>query len=170
MRLDTREERYLKKAANAAKYPFAVAAVNFSDDANIAYLARSLACFGGDSVHVIGKIPDNKALVKYSGSLNRFIPFYGYSKPSDFIKFIKAEGWTIVSAELTEGAVDFHTLRFDKTKKYMFVVGNESDGVPQEILTASALIAYIPMPGIGYCLNTSQTANIIFYEYAKQQT
>ncbi len=170
MRVDTREERYLKKAANAAKYPFAVAAVNFSDDANIAYLARSLACFGGDSVHVIGKIPDNKALVKYSGSLNRFIPFYNYKTPGHFIDYCRKNDWMIISAELIEGAVDFHTLRFDKTKKIMFVVGNESNGIPLDIIAASDVISFIPMPGVGWCLNTSQTANIIFYEYAKQQT
>ncbi len=168
MRTETREERYVNKLANAAKYPFAVAACNFSDDANIAYLTRSLACFGGESVHVIGKVPDNKTLMKYSGTLNRFIPLFNYSTPTDFIDYCRRNDWLIVSAELTEKAIDFHTVKFDKSKKYMFVVGNESDGVPLEILTASAIVTFVPMPGVGFCLNTSQTGNILFYEYAKQ--
>jgi tRNA(Leu) C34 or U34 (ribose-2'-O)-methylase TrmL len=47
------------------------------------------------------------------------------------------------------------------------VVGNESTGVPIEILLNSEKI-YIPMPGVGFCLNTSQAANIVLYEAVKQ--
>ena len=36
-----------------------------------------------------------------------------------------------------------------------------------EILRNSDKV-YIPMPGVGFCLNTSQTANIFLYEAAKQ--
>lgn len=164
----TREERYLAKMPHAEKYPVSVACVNFADDANVAYLARSLACFGGSEVHVIGKVPDNKTLMKYSGTHSRFIKFFEYKTPGDFINYCKDNNWLIVSAELTEGAVDFHTVKFDN-RKYMFVMGNESDGVPIEILAVSDIIAYIDMPGFGYCLNTSQTGNILFYEYAKQK-
>ncbi len=168
MRTETREQRYQNKSATAVRHRFAVAACNFTEDANVGYLARSLACFGGESVHVIGRIPDNKTLMKYSGTVNRFLPFFNYSTPGEFIDYCRENNWTIVSAELTEGAVDFHTVKFDKNKKYMFVVGNESDGVPVDIVATSDIVTYIPMPGFGFCLNTSQTGNIIFYEYARQ--
>ena len=46
-------------------------------------------------------------------------------------------------------------------------MGNEEVGVPPEILQ-SADVVYIPMPGVGYCLNTAQTANIILYEAVRQ--
>jgi tRNA(Leu) C34 or U34 (ribose-2'-O)-methylase TrmL len=47
------------------------------------------------------------------------------------------------------------------------VVGNETTGVPTQILVNSKII-YIEMPGVGYCLNTAQTANIMLYEAVKQ--
>jgi len=47
------------------------------------------------------------------------------------------------------------------------VVGNEQAGIPTEILARSDVV-YIEMPGVGYCLNTAQAANIILYEAIKQ--
>jgi tRNA G18 (ribose-2'-O)-methylase SpoU len=167
-RTETREERYLAKMANAARWPVSVCTVNFANDANVAYLARSLACFGGTEMHVIGKVPTNKELMKYSGTHSRFIKFHAHKTPYDFIDYCKINNWQIISAELVEGAVDFHTVKFSKEQQYVFVLGNESIGVPVEILTASAMACYIPMPGFGFCLNTSQTGNILLYEYAKQ--
>jgi len=29
-------------------------------------------------------------------------------------------------------------------------------------------VVYVEMPGVGYCLNTAQTANILLYEAVKQ--
>ncbi len=169
-RTETRVERYLNKLGKAKRYPVSVACVNFSQDANVGYLARALACFGGSLMHVIGKMPNDVELKKYSGSVceEGLMGFFDFSTPGEFIKYCKDEGWIIVSAELTEGAVDFGTVKFDKNKGYMIVVGNESDGIPLEILRASDIITYIDMPGYGYCLNTSQTGNIMLYEYAKQ--
>jgi len=40
--------------------------------------------------------------------------------------------------------------------------------VPPEILRKS-LPVHVPMPGIGYCLNTSQAANVILYEIMRQK-
>ena len=48
-----------------------------------------------------------------------------------------------------------------------FVVGNETTGVPAEIAHTTTNIV-IPMPGAGFCLNTSQAANIVVYEAVKQ--
>jgi tRNA(Leu) C34 or U34 (ribose-2'-O)-methylase TrmL len=47
------------------------------------------------------------------------------------------------------------------------VVGQEQSGVPVDILVNSEKVC-IPMPGAGYCLNTSQAANIFLYEATKQ--
>jgi tRNA G18 (ribose-2'-O)-methylase SpoU len=47
------------------------------------------------------------------------------------------------------------------------VVGNEESGIPPEIILNSDVI-YVEMPGVGFCLNTAQAANIILYEAVRQ--
>ena len=61
--------------------------------------------------------------------------------------------------------ITVHHFNFDS--HVALVVGNEQIGIPVEILQNSEVV-YIPMPGVGYCLNTSQTANIMLYEATKQ--
>ena len=56
---------------------------------------------------------------------------------------------------------------FDFSRHVCLVLGHEEHGVPIEILNNSDKI-YIPMPGVGFCLNTSQAGNIILYETIKR--
>ena len=56
---------------------------------------------------------------------------------------------------------------FDFDDHICIVTGNETTGVPVEILNNSEKI-YIPMDGVGFSLNTSQAANIAAYEAVKQ--
>ena len=47
------------------------------------------------------------------------------------------------------------------------VLGHEKTGVPVEFIINGDSI-YIPMPGIGFCLNTSQAGTAIMTEYVRQ--
>jgi tRNA(Leu) C34 or U34 (ribose-2'-O)-methylase TrmL len=40
-------------------------------------------------------------------------------------------------------------------------------GIPSDILKISTKV-FIDMPGVGFCLNTSQAANVFLYEVSKQ--
>ena len=68
---------------------------------------------------------------------------------------------------MCEDSESIQTYDFDFTQPICIVVGNEETGIPIEILNNSDKI-FIPMPGVGYCLNTSQAANILLYEATTQ--
>lgn len=148
-------------------YPISLCCVNFQCDGNLGYLLRAAACFGATSVHVIGSVPDRKTLNPSSGTLYDYVEIIQHANPRDFLDFAEREGYNIVSAEITDGAIPISTYSFDYSSHNIMVVGNEESGVPPEILKNSDKV-YIPMPGVGYCLNTSQTANILLYEAVKK--
>ena len=81
--------------------------------------------------------------------------------------YAKAEGLRVVSAELSENSTPIDIFTFDYSSRLVLVVGQEHTGVPIEILKNSDQV-YIPMPGPGFCLNTSQAANILLYEAVRQ--
>jgi tRNA G18 (ribose-2'-O)-methylase SpoU len=134
MRDKTRNERYNEKAKSAKTFPISLTTINFRCDENLGYLIRSAACFGAESVNVIGSVPPRSILNPLSGSLHDY---------------------------------DLDTFSFNFEKKISIIVGNETSGVPIELL-ANSIPVYIEMPGIGFCLNTSQAANILLYEAVKQ--
>lgn len=165
-RTETRAQRYEAKAKVAKSLPFSFCATNFTCDGNIAYLARALACFGGRDIHVIGKkIADNE-LNRLSGGHSKLVNFVYHSNPLKFLEFAREQNYKLLCAELTDNAVSLHDYKFDYSVHNVIIVGNEMDGVPVELINNSQVI-YIPMIGRGFCLNTSQTANVMAYEFAK---
>jgi len=167
VREETRRERYDKKHKIAKKYPISLCAINFRVDDNLGYLVRSAACFGAERLYVVGHVPSRRSIKSSSGSLIDYVEIVSFSTPRDFVDHTKSEGIQIVSAELVEGARRLSTYNFRFDRPLCLVVGNESSGVPSEIISNSDVI-YIKMPGIGYCLNTSQVANLLLYESVKQ--
>lgn len=163
----TRRQRQDNKPG--ASFNVSICATNFVNNANVAYLARSLGCFGGKSLHIIGKIPPHAEMRKYSGTSQDLIEVIQHQNPVDFITFCAQNGIKIIAVELDESAIDIKSMRdFSRDEEVCFVVGNEMDGVPVEIMKAAEQVVYIPMPGKGFCLNTSQTGNIMLYEYYRR--
>lgn len=169
----TRRDRYNQKIANGEvrNYPFSICAVNFQCDENIAYLIRTAACFGLQDVHVIGSLPHYEDVRRKSGTLHDFVNIHQYSNPSQFLDYARRTGMHVISVELTDNAFNIHDVNVPKlVNEYghvCFVVGNETTGVPAEISLSTPSV-FIPMPGVGACLNTSQAANIMVYEAVKQ--
>ncbi len=167
MRDKTRRQRYDSKKKTAKTFPISVATINFKHDGNIGYLIRSAACFGADRVHVIGSLPKRKILNPLSGSLVDYINIEQHDGPSKFLEYAKTNNIKLISAELCENSESIESYNFNFTQPICIVVGHEEVGIPSEILNNSDKI-YIPMPGVGYCLNTSQAANILLYEATTQ--
>ena len=166
-RTATRKERYEKKRDAAKSFPISLGCVNFMHDGNLGYLIRAAACFGVSDIHVIGSVPDRKTLNPLSGSLYDYVKIIQHSSPSSFIFYTKERKTQIVAAEICKNSQSIHTYKFNFDRPTCLVVGHEECGVPIEILQKSDVIN-IPMPGVGYCLNTSQAANILLYETIKQ--
>ena len=167
MRAETRRDRYDKKLKTAKKYPISLCAINFRDDDNLGYLVRSAACFGAERLYVVGHVPERSCLKAPSGSLTDYVEIEQFSRPAEFLIHAQLEGIQVVCAELVEGARPLSAYNFNFDRPICLVVGNEQIGIPSEILARSDIV-YIEMPGVGYCLNTSQAANIMLYEAVKQ--
>jgi len=167
VRQATRRQRYDSKLKNAKKYPISLCAINFRIDDNLGHLIRSAACFGADRIYVVGHLPSRADIKGSSGSLYDYVTIEQFSTPREFVAEMQNREIKIIAAELVEGARPLDSFNFSFDSDICLVVGNEQTGVPPEILVSSDVI-YIPMPGLGYCLNTAQAANIVLYEAVRQ--
>ena len=167
MRLKTRRERYDKKLSRAKKFPIELVTVNFHHDVNLAYLVRAAACFGIPVINVIGSIPPRRVINQLSGSTLDYVHIKKFSTPSEFMEYKRKNNINLVSVELQANAAPLQHYNFDFSSKVCIVAGHETTGIPSEILLNGDIV-YIPMPGVGFCLNTSQAANIVLYEAVNQ--
>lgn len=167
-RKETRVERYNTKLKNAKTIPVSLATINFEKEGNLGFLIRSAACFGVKNIYCIGQIPARSKLQSYSGSLIDYVNLIQLSTPHDLIEHCRSNNLKLVAAELCDDAVNLFDYSFSPTLEYVIVVGSEEIGVPAEILHHADNV-YIEMKGVGFCLNTAQTGNIMLAEYSRQQ-
>ena len=131
---------------------------------------RAASVFGAFEVCCIGSTPKRSIMRDLSGGTYDIINFKQFSNPTDLIQYCRDEDIKMISFELSTEhfpAVPLSEYRFDFTRRSVIIVGHESFGVPNEILAHSDRV-YIQSDGIGFCLNTSQAANIALYIASQQ--
>ena len=130
----TRRNRYDDKKQSAKAYPISLCCINFMHDGNLGFLIRSAACFGAETVHVIGSVPARSTLNAPSGSLYDYVKIKKHATPSEFLDFVKINKIRLVSAEICEDSKPIASYSFDFIDDLVLVVGNEQSGIPTEIL------------------------------------
>ena len=88
------------------------------------------------------------------------------SSKVSFLKEKKSQGFEIIVTHLDERAVSFR--KIDYTQKILLVMGNEKEGVSQEVIAQADKIIYIPMKGMVQSLNVSVATALILYEAQRQ--
>ena len=151
----------------AITYPVSLACVNFQSDGNLGYLIRSAACFGAEEVLVIGSVPDYRTLRQLSCGTASWMTIKSFRNPSEYLAYTRENDVQVISLELTDDSINIMDYEFPKDRKISILTGNESYGVPAEIIMNSDCL-YIPNPGYGACMNTAQAANVALYEYVRQ--
>lgn len=85
----------------------------------------------------------------------------------DIIDNLRAEGYRIVAAEITDDAVPLDdTYTWDSKSAVIF--GEEQNGIEQEILDLVDDVVYIPMYGSIRSFNVGVSSGIFMFSYANQ--
>lgn len=136
------------------------------DLGNIGTIIRSCNAFGVDTILCTSGTADvysPKAVrATMGGILNVKII---YLDDIEKINLLKKMGYKIVTTSLkTQNSID----SIDYNNKYIFVMGNEANGVSKEILDISDFVVKIPMNEKIESLNVGVATSIILYEQYKK--
>ncbi len=86
---------------------------------------------------------------------------------SDVISFLKGSGYIFYAGLLNDKSkLLFET---DFNEKCVLVVGNEGDGISEEMQRICDAPVLIPMPGGAESLNVATAASVMVYEYIRQR-
>ena len=84
------------------------------------------------------------------------------------LKKLKKQGFQIVATRLVGNSVDFR--KVDYTKPTVIVVGNELEGVSEEVGKVADFNVVIPMYGMAQSLNVSVATAVLLYEAERQRS
>lgn len=83
------------------------------------------------------------------------------------LNFLKKEGYTFYAGILNEESNSLFETKF--SEKCVIVVGNEGDGISEEMQRLCDKFVIIPMPGGAESLNVATAASVMVYEYLRQR-
>lgn len=80
---------------------------------------------------------------------------------------LKSKGYEIIGIEQTTNSIMITDFTIDQSKKYALVLGNEVEGISDEVLPNIDVFLEIPQLGTKHSLNVSVCGGIVMWEFAK---
>ena len=124
-------------------------------------IGASEVCFmGKEEEHRLGKVR------RAAASSRDNIRWY-FSEETDLHKIVP-EGKSIVAIETADNASCIYDTKLPEN--VAFIVGSESHGLNEELLSQCDMGVYIPVPGPTRSLNVSHAAAVALFEWIRQMT
>lgn len=142
---------------------------NIRSAQNVGSLFRTADAAGIDKIYLIGITPTpkdrfgkpNNDIKKTALGAENSILYEHKKTILPLIKRLKKEGYKIISIEQSDTSVDYKKVK--KFNKNVFILGNEVEGLPKNVLRESDVVAEIPMKGIKESLNVSVAGGIFLF-------
>jgi tRNA (guanosine-2'-O-)-methyltransferase len=134
------------------------------DPFNGAAVIRSCEAFGVSALHVIERAKPFLTATSVTKGSHRWVDVHAYQKPASAIARLKADGYILVAAD---AGGELLPEDLANIPKLALVLGNEHDGVSEELLSAADKRVRVPMRGFVESLNVSATAAILLSHATK---
>jgi tRNA G18 (ribose-2'-O)-methylase SpoU len=160
----------IEEFKNAPKTPIIVILDNIRSLNNIGSVFRTSDAFLIEKIILCGITakPPHKDIQKTALGATESVDWEYIEEISEAIKSLKKSGFTIVSIEQTENAVELQNVTIEAKKKYAIIFGNEVKGVQQEVVNQSDYCVEIPQFGTKHSFNISVSAGIVLWEFFKK--
>lgn len=114
---------------------------------------------------ITGK-PPHKEIDKTALGATDVVPWEYHKDAVKLIRELKAQGIIILALEITRNAVTYYKVKY--SFPVCLIVGNEVNGIPQEILNLCDAVIDIPMLGRASSLNVATACGIALFEIIRQ--
>lgn len=134
---------------------------------NVGSVFRSADSFKVDRVWLCGicAVPPSPEIHKSALGAEFSVDWVYEKETMDAVRKLKEDGYVVLSVEQTVNSIKLDKFVPEPGKKYALVLGNEVDGVQQEVVDASDGVLEIPQFGTKHSLNISVTAGIVLWHF-----
>jgi len=134
---------------------------------NVGAMFRTADACGVSKLFLVGYTakPPKPQIDKVSLGAEKWMPWKYKKDLKKLIKSLKKKKVFVVGLEKTNFSEELGVIKnFVQEKDVALIVGNEVEGISEEILELCDLVAHIPMYGKKESLNVSVAAGIAMYE------
>ena len=152
------------------KIPLVVVLDNVRSMHNVGAAFRTADAFLVEKIILCGITPKppHREIHKAALGATESVDWQFYESVKEAVIDLKTLGYEVVGIEQTSNSVMITDFEINKTKKYALVLGNEVEGISDEILTDLDVCLEIPQLGTKHSLNVSVCGGIVMWEFFKK--
>ena len=134
---------------------------------NVGSIFRTADSFLLEGIYLLGitATPPHREIQKTALGATESVNWKHFENPLDGIADLKMRGFKIISIEQVENPVFLNDFKPSKNEKYAIVMGNEVEGVGEDIIKASDLCIEVPQFGTKHSLNVSVCAGLLGWDF-----
>jgi len=154
--------------AGLPRLPITVVLENLRSSFNVGAIFRSCECARIEKLITCGITahPPNEKVIKTSMGAWEFVPHEHVETAGEAIGRVRAEGVPLVALETTSKSVSIYRTKI--ARPVCLFLGNEAQGLSQEVLEAADQILEIPLLGYKNSLNVSVALGVTLFEILRQ--
>lgn len=134
---------------------------------NVGSIFRTADSFLLEGIYLLGitATPPHREIQKTALGATESVNWKHFENPLDGIADLKMRGFKIISIEQVENPVFLNDFIPSKNEKYAIVMGNEVEGVSEELIKESDFCIEVPQFGTKHSLNVSVCAGILVWDF-----
>ena len=157
----------LEEVKSIPRLPISILVENVRSVHNVGSIFRSADGFGAEKIYLTGytAYPPRLDLSKTALGAEKSVPWEHIESPINAAKEIISNGISLVLLEQTIKSKPIYDLNW--SFPLCFIVGNEVEGVSEELSKLATIHAEIPMRGVKQSLNVSVSTGVAGYEFSR---
>lgn len=140
-----------------------VACAPFKSNVNLSNIVRTASCCGVRKIIATGQAKIDKTVAR-DGADEIEIAMHRTLPP--VLKELKQQGYTLVGLEQTTNSTLLSQYAFPR--RTTLVVGNERQGLTDDVLVLLDAVVEIPVYGLPYSFNVANATAMALYEFCRQ--
>ena len=151
---------------SSEKSPLIIIADNVRSMHNVGSIFRTSDAFLVEKIYLCGitPTPPHREIQKTALGATESVDWQYAENTLEVVNQLKKEGWTILALEQTTNSVMLDELKIEKGEKIAIVLGNEVEGVNQEVINLCHKAVEIPQFGTKHSFNVSVSCGIMLWQ------
>ena len=152
------------------KYPLTLVLDEVRSGLNVGSIFRTADAFALEEVILCGITaqPPHREILKTALGSTESVAWRYFPETVQAIQALKQEGYQILAVEQTTRKIWLQDLQPQPGQHYAFVLGNEVEGVSEEVLALCDGALEIPQFGTKHSLNVAVAAGIVVWEFVRK--
>ncbi|MDZ4666292.1 MAG: RNA methyltransferase [bacterium] len=137
---------------------------------NIGSIFRTSDAFRIKKIYITGTsaLPPNKEILKTALGSTETVDWEHAKNALDLMQNLKHLGVAIYAIEQVTGSISLQDFEWNGTNPIAIILGNEVEGVSQELINASDGCLEIPQFGMKHSLNVAVSSGIVLWHLLNQ--